>query len=63
MFDKAYEWWLKQGDNKEYDVVKTGIVSAGKWGFVEIWWKHNGIAGRDRIYKRGKGFELIEIMQ
>lgn len=62
-FNKAFEWWLKQGDNKSYEVIKTGMVDAGRWGFCEVWWMHKGLAGRDRIYRRGNGYELIEIMQ
>lgn len=60
-FNKAFEWWLKQGNNKDYEVIKTGHVSAGKWGFIEIWWQHRGLAGRDRVYRRSKGYELVEI--
>lgn len=63
MFEKAFAWWLKQGDNKEYDVVKTGFCEYGRRGFIDVWWEHNGLAGRDRVYKRGNGYELIEIYQ
>ena len=61
-FEKALQWWRRQGDNSEYEIVKTGMASAGRWGFIEVFWQHKGLAGRDRVYRRGNGYELVEVM-
>lgn len=60
-FNRAMEWWLKQGDNSKFEVVKTARTEFGNGGFAEIFWEYKGLSGRDRIYKRGSRYELMEV--
>jgi hypothetical protein len=61
-YNEAFEWWLEQGDNDDYEVVRRANVDFGDVCFVEIVWKHKEKGGRDRIYKRcGGGYEMFEV--
>ena len=61
-YQKAFEWWLQQGDNENFEVIRIANVDFGECRFVEVVWKYQGKGGRDRIYNRcGGGFEMIEV--
>lgn len=61
-YNKAFEWWLKQGNNEKFEVVRKANVDFGECQFVEIIWKYKSKGGRDRVYTRcGGGFEMIEV--
>jgi hypothetical protein len=60
-FDKAFEWWLKQGTNRKLDVVKTAKVDFGESTFADIFWELGEECGRDRIFPKGKGFKVVEL--
>jgi len=59
-FERAMEWWLKQGDNADYEVVRTAIADFPN-GFGEIFWSYGGETHRDRIRKRGKEY-ILEVI-
>lgn len=61
-YDKAFEWWQEQGNNKDFEVVRIANVDFGECQFVEVIWKHKEKGGRDRVYNRcGGGFEMFEV--
>lgn len=61
-YDEAFEWWLNQSDNKDFEVIRRANVDFGESQFVEIIWKHHEKGGKDRVYPRcGGGFEMVEM--
>jgi len=58
-FNKALEWWLSQGTNNRLDIVKTARTEFGDTGFADIYWTLGEESGIDRIYPKGKGFEVV----
>lgn len=61
-YDKAFEWWLQQGNNEDFEVIRKAYVDFGESQFVEVVWKYKGKGGRDRVYNRcGGGFEMFEV--
>ena len=33
-YDKAFEWWQEQGNNSEFEVIRTANVDFGECQFV-----------------------------
>ena len=60
-FDDAFEWWLQQSDNKDFEVIRKANVDFGEVCFVEVFWKYKDKGGRDRIYPCGGSYEMVEV--
>lgn len=60
-YEKALAWWNKQGTNNKLSVEKTARVDFGKVKFADVYWRLGEECGRDRIFPKGKGFEVVEL--